>query len=494
MHSFGASDAWRCQFVGRNWPQNKKEQIAEWLFSKDFDEYGNPKGIGLSIWRFYIGSGSVEQGESSGITNYWRRAECFLNNDGTYNWEKQQGQQWFLKKAKEFGVEYNLAFTLSPPVYITKNSKAFSPKGSQQLNIKSGYIDEYAHFLVDVCKHFEDIGLPFDYISPFNEPQWAWDTRSQEGTPATNQELFNYISELDDQLAAGNIGTKMVIGEAADIRFLYNKDKKYSHVSGQLDFFFDSNSPYYLGDKKSVLHTISGHSYFTTWPIDTLLNTRTQLRDKMTQVDKTLGYWQSEFCVLEANDEITGGYKRDLKMPTALYVSRVIHYDITIANASSWQWWTAISQYNYKDGLIYIDRGNDGVNSPADNDNILLEKDGEFHDSKLMWAIGNYSRFIRPGFIRISAEVIVNKNEKISKNKTVMVSAYMDPEMKNIVAVFINPTDNTTHVNTAGISNIDSVKLYVTDENSNLKYIESNNEGIMLKPKSVTTVVYQLKN
>ena len=36
----------------------------------------------------------------------------------------------------------------------------------------------------------------------------------------------------------------------------------------------------------------------------------------------------------------------------ALYMARVIHYDLTLAHASSWQWWLAISPYDYKDGLV----------------------------------------------------------------------------------------------------------------------------------------------
>jgi hypothetical protein len=27
-------------------------------------------------------------------------------------------------------------------------------------------------------------GIEFDYISPFNEPQWDWENGNQEGTPA----------------------------------------------------------------------------------------------------------------------------------------------------------------------------------------------------------------------------------------------------------------------------------------------------------------------
>src|SRR6478609_3415782 len=48
---FGASDAWSCQFVG-NWPEKKKNSIADYLFSLDTLNDGGPKGIGLSMWRF----------------------------------------------------------------------------------------------------------------------------------------------------------------------------------------------------------------------------------------------------------------------------------------------------------------------------------------------------------------------------------------------------------------------------------------------------------
>ncbi len=29
MDGFGASDAWRCQFAGKNWPMDKREKMAE---------------------------------------------------------------------------------------------------------------------------------------------------------------------------------------------------------------------------------------------------------------------------------------------------------------------------------------------------------------------------------------------------------------------------------------------------------------------------------
>ncbi|RYE04824.1 MAG: beta-glycosidase, partial [Sphingobacteriaceae bacterium] len=100
--NFGASGAWFSEGIGKYWPSEKKERMAELLFSKAFDSAGNPLGIGLSAWRFNIGGGTAEQGDSSGISNPVKRVECFLSPNGTYNWQKQQGYLWFTKKAANY--------------------------------------------------------------------------------------------------------------------------------------------------------------------------------------------------------------------------------------------------------------------------------------------------------------------------------------------------------------------------------------------------------
>ena len=92
IHNFGASDAWSVQFVGEHWPLDKREKMADLLFSTGFDSHGNPEGIGLSLWRFNIGAGSARQGEESGIADPWRRSESFLSADSTYDWGKQKNK------------------------------------------------------------------------------------------------------------------------------------------------------------------------------------------------------------------------------------------------------------------------------------------------------------------------------------------------------------------------------------------------------------------
>ena len=93
------------------------------FFSLNENEDGSPKGIGLSCWRFNIGGGSADQKGETGIRDPWRRAESFLQSDGTYNWQKQSGQRWFLRAAKKRGVESFIGFVNSPPIALTKNGK-----------------------------------------------------------------------------------------------------------------------------------------------------------------------------------------------------------------------------------------------------------------------------------------------------------------------------------------------------------------------------------
>ena len=108
------------------------------------------------MWRTNIGTGSYEQGTASNIGSDWRREECYLNADGTYDWSKEAGNRWFLNAAKQRGAENLLAFTISPPVSMTKNGYAFGPDGTDKgkLNLQAGKMDAFADFLTEVIKHY----------------------------------------------------------------------------------------------------------------------------------------------------------------------------------------------------------------------------------------------------------------------------------------------------------------------------------------------------
>jgi hypothetical protein len=493
MHSFGASDSWRCQFIGANWPEAKKEKMTEWLFSKELDKDGNPLGIGLSMWRFYIGAGSMEQGDSSEIVNPWRRAECFLSADGSYDWTKQKGEQWFLRQAHKYGVENTMAFSISAPVHYTINGKAFSPKNRTHLNIKDDRLDDYAGFLADVCEHFEEKGLGFDYLSPFNEPQWDWSNPTQEGTPATNEDLFLFSHFLNHEFSNRSLRTEMALGEAAEFQFLYKKGEQYAGSSDQFMEFLSEDSPLFIGQFGNAAPLFSAHSYFTTWPVENLINIRQNLRQSLDSINTEMDFWQSEFCILEKNSDIGGGNGRDLGMGTALYVARVIHHDLTLTNATSWQWWTALTQCNYKDGLVYLDNGNEGIPSQQHPDNEALKYDGNFHDSKLMWALGNYSRFVRPGMVRVQVK---EEGDASLKDQAVslMVSGYKNTATGELVLVIVNYSGGTEQLILKNSNAFEAeVKAYLTSEKYDLGFKTTRIDDLEVEPQSVKTFILKMK-
>ncbi len=474
MHSFGASDCWSIQMVGKNYPLAKREKIADLLFSKELDKNGNPKGIGLSMWRFNVGAGSTEQGIDSKITNEWRRAECFLEN-GQYNWNKQQGQQWFLEAAKRRGVDYTLGFLNSAPVSMTKNGLAIGSGKLGEWNFDKTKIDNFTDFLTKVSEKFK-----FDYISPFNEPQWDWGPKSksgfgsQEGTPINNDDLAWAVRKLNLKLNESKLKTKIVLTEGAQIDYLYKSNTNRSSFGqdNQIEDFFLETSKNYLGNLNSVEKIICGHSYFTTSPTKELISKRQELSAKIQQ--QKINYWQSEYCVLGDNaGEIEGG-GQDLSMKTALYVAKVIHADLVYANASAWHWWLSVSANDYKDGLIYV--SNNGVKDENDSNKF----DGEVYESKLLWALGNFSRFIRPQMQRIKVEI---------ENKDLMVSGFKND--KQMIIVVVNASQNQ-QIELPNLPKNRKIDAYITSKDKNLAHSQLKDKTIEIPAESVVTLVMNL--
>lgn len=67
---------------------------------------------------------------------------------------------------------------------------------------------------------------------------------------------------------------------------------------------------------------------------------------------------------------------KDVTMNSLLNLANQISDD---SNVTVWQYWIAVSCYDFRDGLIYVD---------------LDTK--EIEPTKRLWAMGNFSKFIRP--------------------------------------------------------------------------------------------------
>ena len=467
IHNFSASDAWACQFVG-NWPDEKKNRIADWLFSLDTIADGSPRGIGLSMWRYNIGAGSAEQGDSSGIKDEWRRAASF-KSDGIEAKKKIQSQNWFLVAAKKRGVTQFLGFFNSAPVQLTINGKSYASKG--KCNISDSNYKAFAQYAVAAIRQIKKVtGAGLNYISPVNEPQWDWSDGGQEGCPYNNSEISNIVKSFNSEFLKQNISSKILIPEAGHLRYLLKETDKPGRDNQVTDFFNPSSSNY-VGDLRTITKVVAAHSYFTTSPASQAVTLRNRIKESIAQT-KNVEYWQSEYCILGDNAGEINGSKRDIGIKAALYVAKVIYYDLVAANASAWQWWLAVSPYDYKDGLIYIDKN---------------KNDGNFYDSKMLWALGNYSRFIRPGMQRI---------EVGTSSPEIYVSGFKYPNKNITVLVFVNTTAERKSItlNNNGLPAGKTLTTYTTDMSTNLKKEMVMANQLIIPAESIVTVIVNNEN
>ena len=487
---FGASGGFQDQWVGK-WPEDTKNKVAELLFSSETDALGNPKGIGLSLWRTIIGDGAADQTNSGFATSNWfRETECYLDAQGNYDWTKQEGERWFMSKAREFGVSKFTAWATAPPYFMSKNGYVFSTAEVRNFNCDPENYDDYARFLATVVKNYENNGFNIVTICPFNETQYEWNAEvgsaQQSGTRATNAEIASVLKIMDTEFSRQEIKSKIMIPEAAQLKYLF---EGFGNTENQVNDFFNTNSQNYIGNLTNLSKHVAGHSYFSNGSTSESLRQRKSLRTTLSNFD--LDYWQTEYSLLGA------AYQQGLDVSTfseidyALWLSRIIHTDLVFGNATGWSFWTALNQSTFRDHPF---RFNLILYQP--NSNSPSHTDGTFKDNKLLWALGNYSRFVRPNMMRF--EVIDPDYNDESSVENFMISGYKSLDSKEIVLVFVNNTDADRDIDLENYGEDfelvgGAFEVYTTSASSNLKKTRMSIESLKITKKSIVTLKAILK-
>ena len=300
----------------------------------------------------------------------------------------------------------------------------------------------------EAVEHFTKQGYPFTHISPINEPDFEWNGRpqsgSQEGNRASNADILSIGKAVASEFNRRKLGVQLITPEANSPQIGYEENggmtKKYGSAYGNYADLFAKSDAW----RKDTNAIYAYHSYWAD-NLNQLIPNRKKLRQAL---DKAPGLkvWQTEYCQM-AGPRGEGGWGRDLGMAYALNVARVIHFDMTIVEASAWQWWLAVSDGDYKDGLVYVDD--------------LKKSKGTIFASKALWAMGNYSRFIRPGFQRIKVDAPAGTN--LNNPWGVLTSAYRDPASGRVVIVMVN-TETTSEEITLSLSGNWSVQPYITSD------------------------------
>ncbi|MDE6832114.1 MAG: beta-glycosidase, partial [Muribaculaceae bacterium] len=198
---------------------------------------------------------------------------------------------------------------------------------------------------------------------------------------------------------------------------------------------------------------------------------------------KVVRVWPTELSLLgDAPADLVGGYEGATELDLAMYVSRIIHNDFTVAGVTSWSYWTAfgVEAWGQKNRFELI------FSTPVDgNYGSNWTTPGTLQANPNLWVLGNYSLYIRPGFQRVELA--------LDETKDFFGTAWLSPTSKRLVFVITNYNDENALFNVYNQfeANPQAIHRYTTSAKKNL-YQEFFKVGDQLfcEPHSVTTFVF----
>ncbi|MEM6329795.1 MAG: glycoside hydrolase, partial [Planctomycetota bacterium] len=346
IDGFGASGGWCGSAVGA-WPEAARHRVLELLFDHE-------RGAALSIYRYDIGAGGGQEQQDD-----WRRVPCVEVAPGEYDLTRDPGVR-LAREAVAAGADRLVAFANSPPGRLTRNGMTRVRRGEKESNLPPENYAAYATYLCDIVTLLREAGLPVAAVSPINEPQWAWDSSRGEGLHLSPDQavafLEAYARQHNRRLPEVGIEAFESGSWPATRRYL-----KRVLASPLLVESIDSLAVH------SYWSTNRDRRRFAGW-----------WRGRKIDLPKRLPIRMTEFCQMRRG--------REPGMDSACQVAETIIADLTINDVISWSWWLAVSNMDYRDGLIQ-----------SSGDGSWIEP------NKRLWSLAHFARFMPKGSVRIGA-------------------------------------------------------------------------------------------
>jgi glucuronoarabinoxylan endo-1,4-beta-xylanase len=175
--------------------------------------------------------------------------------------------------------------------------------------------------------------------------------------------------------------------------------------------------------------------------------------------------WVSEICEIGSEE----CKEFDPSIQNGLSVAKRIHDCLTVASVSAFVFFWGMSMYNNNSALVYLNLD-----------------DVTYAVAKRAYTFGQYSRFVRPGSIRVEAT--------LDQMNGIYATAFKGPDGK-LVAVVINSTFSDCSFSLEFKGAAPSVLTSnTTDESNNLAQgrsyaLEGGRAAVTVKAQSVTTFV-----
>lgn len=216
---WGVSLCWWAGQCGK-WSDSKINQLVDWLVS--------PNGLNYNIFRYNIGGGDDPKnahctlhhmGSGKGLR---AEMEGFKDSsDGDYIWSRDEAQRKIMLKIREKRPDAIFeAFSNTPPYYMTYSGCCAGNSDGGKDNLRPEYYNEFAHYLVDVCRHYKDeYGIEFRTLEPFNESMSSYwhASGSQEGCHFDVASQIAFVKVLAPILKESGLATVISASDETNV-------------------------------------------------------------------------------------------------------------------------------------------------------------------------------------------------------------------------------------------------------------------------------------
>jgi O-glycosyl hydrolase len=403
MTGFGISEAFGQAASVMNAPSGEQQQVMSLLFDPN-------TGAGLDILRNEISAdpGSTIEpnnpGSPSAAPNYLSLAS--INQD--------QGQLWFAQRMKSsYGLTNVFADAWSAPGFMKTNGSQDNGGtlcGAPGASCSSGdWRQAYANYLVQYAKDYAAAGVPLTFVGPENEANLSTGYDSMLLTPS---QTANLLDVLGPAVASSGLSTQVecCATEGWDYAQQYAAGIDADSTASSYTKVFGSHG--YTQAPNSPLNGWAKPAWETEW------------------------YGSGNSSWNSAWDDGTDA--------SGFSWAQNIYNGLVNARLSAFLFWY---------GTVTQGGGNGAL--------LMLNSNSTVSVASRLWAFANYSRFIRPGAVRIGATSSTNAVEIAAfknSNGTVAITALNTSSSADPITYSLSGT---------GVSNGATVTPYVTNASNN---------------------------
>ncbi len=439
IDGFGVSNAWL-------YPPASKTGVYDALFSIS-------KGAGLSILRNRVPFRENPNNDDKFINkNTDGSYKYTANGDGSktfsLNWSNWDvgNTSTLISDIKAAGADYQVTKFMSTPWTPPNNSVSKWKVSDSYKTINyntpevGGTLDpahyaDYADVLADyVLGYKAKMGVDLTVLSLQNEPNFQCTYESADWTAA---QFDTFLGTLKTEFTKKGVFTQLPALKIMAPEFQSVKEDLVVPILN------DSNVSALLGvvAVHQYDYTKSNASSYTTPTLTNSLAAGKRI-------------WMTEFS--------TAAWTADTSITDGLVVARLVHMDLVVGQWSAFNYWWAWGSGN---GCLAQSNGN---------------------QPKRLYAVGQYSRFVRPDWIRVDAVA--------SPASNVYMSAFKNPAGNQVAVVAINTgTSIVALALTIDAGRFGSLTTYRTSASENLANVGALTGGttvnVSLAASSITTFV-----